>query len=257
MKDSGEVLGDIKRRDPCQAEEVSEYNQGDRILDEGRESPYFYVILSGRVRLTYFGKKIRVLCEQDVFGLESIVLKSAPDYSVVALEKCRIAKYGPVALDHFIRKSPRMVGSLLKSFLRQLSQTTQAVIDHTQSLDEGPVRFYEDGDVVIAPNARETEIYRLVSTQGGLEVRMGEKRVARIDKPGEFFGFVNGLFKVPHQSTVVSIGESVLEIYSLDDLDMLIRDYPEAARRIMMAMMLHISEINRKETGCEEVSGQK
>ncbi len=253
MENAGEMPGRMQR-DPSQATEVNEYNQGDVILTQGEESPFFQVILSGRVRLAHYGKKIRVLSEQDIFGLESIILKSPPDYSVVALEKSRIAKYGPEALDHFTHESPRMVWSILNSMLQQLSQTTQAVIDHTQSLDEGPVRFYSDQEIVIGPDSRETEIYRLVSTQGGLEVRMGETQVGRIDKPGEFFGFLTGLFEVPRQSTVVSIGESVLEIYSLDDLDMLIRDHPDAARRIMMAMMLRLAEINRKETGGQKAS---
>lgn len=254
MENAEDMQDGMPKQDPAQAAEVTEYDQGDEILREGEASPYFLVILSGRVRISHSGRKIRILGEQDIFSLENLILNKPSDYSATALDKCRIAKYGPEALDHIIRKNPRMVGSLLKSTLNQLAQTTHAAVDRQESLDEGTVKFYGDGEIVIGPNSRGMEIYRLVSTQGGLQVRMGGKQFTRIDRPGAFFGHLAGLFQVPRQSTVVSVGESVVEIYDHDDLDMLIRDYPDAARRIMQAIMLRFAKISRKQSGAELVS---
>ena len=107
----------------------------------------------------------------------------------MALDKCRIAKYGSEALDHLIRESPRMVQSLLMSTLHQLTQTTYCLLDPVGrfSIDDVRVCFFDDGDTVLDENSRSADFYRLVSTQGGLRVTIGGKEISRIEKPGEFF----------------------------------------------------------------------
>lgn len=217
--------------------DMREYQRGEEILHEGEESDVFQVILSGRVRISRSGRKLRVLGDQDVFGLESIVLKIPSYYTAIALDKCRIARYGTDALDHLIAKSPRMIQRLLASTLNQLAQTTHFLMEHSQSLDEATMKFYGDGEAIIDDSTSDTEFYRLVSTQGRLQVRMDGKEIAVIDKPGEFFGRLPGMNEVPANASVVSIGESVVEIYNIEDLDLLIRDHPEATRRVIRSMM--------------------
>ena len=93
--------------------------------------------------------------------------------------------------------------------------------------------FYTDGELIFDPETREADFYRLVSTQGGLRVTVDGKEFGRIYKPGEFFGLPD----FPAQASVKSVGESVVERYSADDLDVLIREYPEVARQMMRVLM--------------------
>ena len=52
-------------------------------------------------------------------------------------------------------------------------------------------------------------------------------------------------------AAITSIGESVLETYDLDDLDIIIRDHPEIARQMMRSLISCLAEAERKLTGIE------
>ncbi len=222
-------------KDPATATEVAVFQKGEEILSDGQECPFFFVILSGQVELSRDGKKIRTLREQDIFGLESLLLRRPSRYSAEAVQTSRVASYGPEALDHFIRECPRMIRNVLISVLDQLTQTTSNLVDFPQRLiaDRERILFCKDGDVILDETGCETEIYRLISTEGELKVTLEGREVARISKPGEFFGFPIFCAHV----CVTSIGESVVEKYGADDLDYMVRDYPEAAGRIMRTMI--------------------
>jgi len=253
MEDAVRSIGKITEPNPAQALEINAYECGERILEEGDESPFFFVILSGQVRLSQSGTKIRILGEQDIFGLESLILRKPSYYTVIALDKCRIAKYGAEALDHLIRESPRMVQCLLMSTLHQLTQTTYFLLDPVGrfSIDDVRVCFFGDGDVVLDENWRGADFYRLVSTQGGLRVTIAGNEISRFEKPGEFFGRSAGLFNIPKHAAITSVGESVVETYNLDDLDIIIRDHPEMARQMMRSLIMCLAEAERKLTGIE------
>ncbi len=236
---------------PAQALEIHTYRYGDEILTEGAECPYFFVILSGQVRISQRGKRIRVLEDQDVFGLENVLFEKSSGYSARALTKSRIAAYGAEALDHVIRESPRMVRRVLISTLQQLTQTTQQLLDdaETFALDDVSVSFFGDGDVILQEGTKGGNFYRLVSTQGGLRVTTRGQEVSRIERPGEFFGEMAGLLSLPRQATITSIGESVVETYNIDDLGMIVRDYPDVAVQLMRALVSRLLEVNCKLSG--------
>ena len=231
-----------------QARELYACQYGDELVREGEESPCFFVILSGQVKITKRGKSIRLLEDQDVFGLESILFKRTIPYTAKVMTASRIASYGPEALDHFFRENPRMTQSILTSSLQQLVQTTDSVLQEGGAfrLEEVHVDFYADGDKVVEEGALGTDFFRLVSTQGGLRVTKGGKEVSRIEAPGEFFGEMAGLLSLPRQATIISIGESVVERYGSDDLEVIIRDYPDVALQIMKTLVLRLAELSRK-----------
>ena len=129
---------------------------------------------------------------------------------------------------------------MLVSVLHQLTQTTFNLLDSPEPflVDKERIRFYEDGEVILEEMSGGTEFYRLVSTQGGLRVTRDGREVTRINKPGEFFGL-----PISHaHACVSSIGQSVVEKYGTDDLDIIIRDYPESARQIMRTLIERISD---------------
>ena len=96
------------KKNPAQAIEVAVFERGGTILLQGQENPFFLVILSGRVMVSKNGKMIRMLGEQDIFGLESLLSKQPSHYTAHALQQCRVAKYGIETLDHLINESPRI-----------------------------------------------------------------------------------------------------------------------------------------------------
>lgn len=232
----------------AQARELYTCQCGDELVREGEESPCFFVVLSGQVKITKRGKPIRVLEDQDVFGLESILFKRTIPYTAKVMTSSRIAAYGPEALDHFFRENPRMTQSILSSSLQQLVQTTDSVLQEGGAfrLEEVHVDFYADGEKVVEEGTPGTDFFRLVSSQGGLQVTKAGKEVSRIETPGEFFGEMAGLLNLPRQATITSIGESVVERYDADDLDMIIRDYPDVALQIMKTLVLRLAELSRK-----------
>ncbi len=237
-----EIVRPIKETEQHQAQaiEIAVFKKGQAIIVEGQHVPLFFVILSGQVVLSRNGKIITTLDEQDTFGLESILLEKPCSYAAQALKECRIAKYGPEALDYFIHESPRMTQNVLTSVVQQLTQTMSNLLDAPEPLpaDEEFVRFYGDGEVILEENTGGTDFYRLVSTQGGLLVTSAGREVARIRKPGEFFGLPGSRAG----ARISSIGQSVVEQYSTDDLDIIIRDYPETARQIMRTLIDRLSD---------------
>jgi CRP-like cAMP-binding protein len=235
---------------PHQALVLHSYRYGDEIVQEGNESPCFYVILSGQVKISKRGKFIRLLRDQDVFGLESILFKQTLPYTAKVMTTSRIAAYGPEALDHFIRENPRMTASILTSTIDQLLQTTNNLAQEGGSfgLENARVDFYSDGDIIVQEGTPETDFFRLVSSQGGLKVTKAGKEISRIEKPGEFFGEMAGLLNLPRVATITSIGESVVERYGFDDLDVIVRDYPEVALYIMRTLVIRLMNLTSKYT---------
>lgn len=239
------------QQNPAQAEEIRTYRPGEEILSEGEHPANFFVLLSGQVRLYQQGKRLRLLEDQDVFGLESVVFNRPSNYSAKAVTKSRVATYGIDALDYFLRETPRMMRSLLVSVLQQLIQTSRQLIQEAEmlSLEDVRVNFYSDGDVILEEGAVGMDFYRLVSSEGGLKVTVQGKEVGHIENPGEFFGEMAGLLRLPRQATVVSVGDSVVEVYSVDDLDIIIKDYPDVALQMMRTLVNRLIDVNRRLSG--------
>jgi len=223
------------KKDPAQAIEVTVFQIGRTILSQGQQDLFFHVILSGRVVLSKNGKMIRMLGEQDIFGMEGLLLKKPSPYAAYAVEESRVARYGLETLDHLIHESPRMVHSVLVSILRQLTDTTLNLLEPAALLTEENerIRFYKDGELILDEMKGGTELCRLVSTQGGLQVTMGGREVTRINRPGEVFGRPIS----QSHACVRSIGQSIVEKFGAGDLHVLITDYPESAAQIMHALI--------------------
>jgi CRP-like cAMP-binding protein len=137
---------------------------------------------------------------------------------------------------------------ILRSVLQQLLQTTQklAESDGEYSLDDVRVQFYQDGEVIIQEGMQGTDFYKLVSSDGGLRVSIRDEEIALIRKPGEFFGEMASLLNLTRQATVSSIGQSVVQVYSGDQLGMLIEEHPDVALRMVQDLASRLADISRK-----------
>lgn len=230
------------------AQEVRSFRYGEYIVEEGGISNQFAAILSGQVLVQFRGKKVRVLGEHDVLGLESLFFKKPSAISAMALTSCRVAFYGPEALYHFLRNDARMSDRLIKSLVQQLAQTTQRIVDRDRefSLDDAKMRFFNNAEVVIEEGLHLIEFYKLVSTEGGLLVTIQGKEIARINKPGEFFGEMEALLSLPSQATVTSSGQSVVQVYPSNQLPMMVELYPDVALQMIRNLASRLLDINRR-----------
>jgi CRP-like cAMP-binding protein len=239
-----------RSRSQLQAIEIRTYSHGEVIIREGDNPPCFFAVLSGHVRLSKAGNIILHLGDQDIFALEHLMLRKPCLYTATAVTQSRVAAYGPEALDHLIRHSPRMTLNIMTSVSRQLARLARstAEIYDSFSLDDVEVQFFHDGETIIQEGTVGKEFYRLVSTQGGLRVSIKSKELAPIVKPGEFFGEIAGLLNLPRQATVTSMGDSVVEKYDLAELETVIRDYPEIAVQMMRTLVSRLLEVNLRLT---------
>jgi len=251
MDDLVQRIDEATHAHSVQALHIRTYGYGDEIIREGGASQYFYVILTGQVRISRQNKKVLLLGDQDIFGLEHLLFNRPCLYTAKSMTESRIAAYGQETLDYLFRESPRMTQNILASVLQQLAKATQSLLQGFEeiALDEVNVKFFDDGDIIMEEGTTGADFYRLVSTQGGLRVSFRGKEINRIEKPGDFFGEMAGLLCFPRQATISSIGESVVEVYSADQLDVIIRDYPEVALQIMRTLVSRLAEVNRKLTG--------
>jgi len=233
---------------PLQALDVKDYPYGGIIVREGDDCSCFFVVFSGEVQISERGRNIRVLSAYDTFGLESIVFKKPSPYTARAITDTRVAAYGPDALDLFIRENPRMAQNILASLLHQLRETTRILADESAAFAIEGIRlnFYGDGEVIVEEGRMGKDFFRLVSSEGGLRVTSGGNELAWIRRPGDFFGEMACLLNTPHQATVTSVGQSVVEIYEFNDIDIIAKDNPELVLQMMRTLAARLSNINLK-----------
>jgi CRP-like cAMP-binding protein len=226
--------------------DVRTYDEGDIVLCAGQEVSNFYVILDGSVKVTRDGRKIRVLGEQDVFGMECLVEPHFP-YTVQAVTAARIAIYDVEAVDYFIATTPRMARTILLSVVKQLVDTGAVVFEdrEVQLPQDVEIRFFGDGERVVHEGSQGREFFRLVSADGGLRVTRGGLEVGRIDRPGTFFGAMACLLRLPWKASVTSVGESTVQVFPADRLLSFAREFPDLAVGLIQRLSSRLVEMNR------------
>jgi len=227
---------------------VKIYKPRQTIISEGEKNEYFYVILQGSVEVFQKGKSVRVLKEEDVFGIENFFLYRPYTTTVRALTTTRIATYSTKVLKDIIYTKPQLTEKMLISVLSQLEQTTQIAKDNIvlEGLIDLNEKVYEDGEVIIKEGAIGYDFFRLLRAEGGLLVTKEGKEVGRINKSGEFFGEMSGLLSQPRSATVTSVGKSVVQVFSGANLDEIIESYPKIARKLLEDLAYRLAEANKR-----------
>jgi CRP-like cAMP-binding protein len=243
-----EGLKDFDLEDGATALEIRTYGEDKEIVSEGEESNHFYVVLSGNVKILRHGRQLAILGERDVFGLESCFLNQSSGVSARSVDKTRIAIYDRDAIEFILYERPQMSKGILVSLLGQLTQTIQAVgLEESESrMQNIDIRFYGDNEVIIEEGARETDIFKLISAEQGLSVLKGGKEVGWIADPGEFFGEMASVLKQARSATIISKGNSVVQVYSGDDIQDMIEEHPEIAKRIISTLAKRLSEATKE-----------
>ncbi|UCG12933.1 MAG: cyclic nucleotide-binding domain-containing protein [Deltaproteobacteria bacterium] len=254
MVDKEERTGVDLEQGPT-ALEISTYQDDQEIILEGDHTDRFYVVLSGKVKIVRRGRQLSILEVGDVFGLESSFLNHPSTITARAVDSARIATYSRDAMDFILYERPQLGRSILLSVLGQMSQTVRAVVrnDNEPALDDVNIRFYVDGEVIIREGLRETDIFKLVSTEQGLVVSKNGREVGLILTPGEFFGEMASVLNQERSATVTSRGNSVVQVYSAEHIQDMIEDHPEIARRMISALAKRLSHSIKKISRLQEV----
>jgi CRP-like cAMP-binding protein len=243
-------LEDVDLGDGATALEIRTYGEDKEIIAEGEHSSHFCVVLSGNVKVSRHGRQLAILGDRDVFGLESCFLNRPSSVSARSIDKTRIAIYDREAIEFILYERPQMSKGILLSLLEQLTQTRLAAGQE----EAGPkaenidVRFYGDNEVIIEEGARDTEIFKLISTEQGLVVVKGGSEVGRITNPGEFFGEMASVLNKVRSATIISKGSSVVQVYSADNIQDMIEEHPEIAKRIIRTLAKRLSQAKKEIT---------
>lgn len=217
------------------AREIRKFNGGEVILGEGEHNDCFFVILTGVVDISQCSRAIRTLRDGDVFGLEARLLNRPSSVQARAASKSRVAAYSHEVLAEILYSRPQMVERLLVSLLEQLEQTTQVAQENSQRQSASSVnmRFLEDGEVLFREGDPGGEVYKLVSTEGGLKLSSNGKQLAMITRPNQIFGEMSGILNQRHSKTATSAGRSVVQIYPRKHLEELIEENPAFAHQLI------------------------
>ena len=111
------------------------FRAGERIIEEGRPSDRFYILLSGSVRVTATLTDQKdfyaILNAGDHFGEISLIDGQAPSATVIAEEDCTAVSLGRDDLLDLLNSEPRLAAtilmSMLRAFCRRLRETDQTL----------------------------------------------------------------------------------------------------------------------------------
>ena len=225
---------------------IREYKPKELIVAEADPSNRFYVILKGEVEIFQNKKSIRVLKEGDIFGLENFYLNRTYTTSAHSLSTSRIATYPTKLIRDIIYNRPQLTEKILQSVMTQLEQTTQIAEEYIplENVVDITELIFHKGDVIIQEGTAGIDIYQLVESDKGLIVTKGGSEVGRINRPGEYFGELSPILKQPRTATVLSLGRSVVKVFSGDNLEQILLAYPHLAKVIIDTLAKRLTAAN-------------
>ncbi|MCE9670077.1 cyclic nucleotide-binding domain-containing protein [Myxococcus stipitatus] len=214
------------------------FNQGERIIEQGRRGDAFYVICEGSVRVFRMEDGRRqdlATLEGGAFFGEMALLSGAPRTASVeaASEDAQLLEISAPVLAGLSRNHPQ-VAKALKKFVRQRMLTnvmnTSALFrlfnrtDRRALVERFLARDVERDAVIIRDGDRTDGLYVLLS--GEVEVRKDGHLLTRL-KEGDLFGEISLLQKTPATATVTSTRHTTLLRLPREDFDALISSHPQ------------------------------
>jgi CRP-like cAMP-binding protein len=225
---------------------IREYKPKELIVAEAEPSNRFYVILKGEVEIFQNKKSIRVLKEGDIFGLENFYLNRTYTTSAYSLSTSRIATYPTKLIRDIIYNRPQLTEKILQSVMTQLEQTTQIAEEYIplENVVDITELIFHKGEVIIQEGTTGIDIYQLVESDKGLLVTKSGSEVGRISRAGEYFGELSPILKQPRTATVISLGRSVVKVFSGDNLEQILIAYPHLAKVIIDTLAKRLTAAN-------------
>ncbi|WP_028574262.1 cyclic nucleotide-binding domain-containing protein [Desulfonatronovibrio hydrogenovorans] len=226
--------------------------EGRELLVQDRLADCLYLILSGRIDLFRDRDKVLQLGPGSVVGAEPLFCRSRSyTYSAVCVGTVRASRYYYSQILDQLGLAPEPVRGILDSLGHQLDFFWTAGRDSDLSREHflGQIRTYDPGQWIIREGNIDTDIYRIVSTDGGLEVSKDGRELARLDAPGEFFGEMAWILGEKRTASVRALGRTVLEVHPGEQLESIVSQYPQLAMRIITALSGRLARTSRELAG--------
>jgi len=228
---------------------------GEHLLQENSQVDRVYCLVHGTVSLWKGAQRLLQLAAPQVLGMEGYFAdhRRSP-YAAVADTDLRVAAYSPSEIQGELLESESMGNMALQSLSGQLRHWWQRL---DQPAEQCPVYYpadlqtYAPGQTVIREGESSRDVYRVVSTDAGLEVTQNRIRLNLLNQPGDFFGEMAALLHQPRNATVRSIGHSVLEVYPPGALNDAIAGHPDLALRMITSLAQRLADSNLQLSSCD------
>jgi CRP-like cAMP-binding protein len=230
---------------------VVTFEKGEEILVQNRAAKYLYILMDGTVSLWRNGMRLRELRGRDVLGAEGIFNASGASPCTVRAETlCRATRFTANSMRERLLGVPRLAELVVSCLATQLNdawlQLGHSLTSREQELHfAGDIQTFEPGQTIIREGDTNTLIYRIISSDAGVEVVKGDKVLASLSDPGEFFGEMASLLKEPRTASVRSVGHTVLEVYPEEQLREILKDYPDLSLRILTSLVRRLAETSQ------------
>lgn len=230
---------------------VVTFQKGEEILVQNLVGGYLFVLMDGTVSLWRNGQRLRELKARNILGAECVFNASGVSPCTVRAETlCRTTRFTADAMRERLLSVPRLAEMVVSCLAVQLDsawqQLGQSMISREQEPHfAGDIQIFGPGEVIIREGDATSLIYRIISTDGGVEVLKGDKVLALLSDPGEFFGEMASLLKEPRTASVRSAGHTVLEVYPEEQLREILKDYPDLALRILTSLVRRLAETSQ------------
>ncbi len=235
----------------AQAPGIESFAEGETIFTAGDPAHRFHILLGGSVALTKHKEPPIHITGRHAFGIEGIINPSGVyPCTAMALEPCRVATYQAEIVDDILQNSPRTLQLILEGLSHvleaswfRLGKNNPA---HLQTQFVGRIQTKGPGQWIMQDGEMSTEIYRIISTDKGLEVVKNGNQLAVIKEPGEIFGEMAFLLDEGRTAGIRSLGNSVLEVYSPEQLTTMLSDYPDFSLRVITTLAQRLAKTSRE-----------
>ncbi len=223
--------------------DMREMEPGEYVIREGESGDSFFVVASGRVRVTRRGPDgkdvdLAILTDGAFFGEMALLQDGARTASVIVEEEAQIFEINKEVLDHVVREYPS-VAAVLRNFYRQrLLSTAMAThplfapfsSDERRALMEMfKSKNFVEGEVLLEEGKKGTGLFILL--YGALEVAKdqpgGDKLVLASLGPGDMFGEMSLLTNQPTVASVTAMSDCFVLRLSKKKFDELIMTHPQ------------------------------
>ncbi|PIE59981.1 MAG: type IV-A pilus assembly ATPase PilB [Desulfobulbus propionicus] len=131
--------------------------------------------------------------------------------------------------------------------ITSLEEVLRRTVAHEESLPaylvNPDVENYDDGDIIIQEGNKDKDFFKLV--RGKVAVLRGEKKIAEITEPGEYFGEMAAILEETRSATIISSGRATIKRYPGDKLGELIDKYPDVSRHLFRTLVGRLQKTDR------------
>jgi CRP-like cAMP-binding protein len=230
---------------------IESFAEGEIIFTAGNPAHHFHILLGGSVALTKNNEPPIHITGRHAFGVEGIISSSGVyPCTALALEPCRVATYPADVIDDILQNSPRTIQLIMEGLAHVLEaswlRSGKNNPANMQTQFVGRIQTKGPGQWIMKDGEMSTEIYRIISTDKGLEVVKNDNQLAVIKEPGEIFGEMAFLLNEGRTAGIRSLGNSVLEVYSPEQLTSMLSDYPDFSLRVITTLAQRLAKTSRE-----------